>query len=153
AQFDLNGAIGRGAAMQVYTRALIDPSIEYLRALADVKYQFAWKVAQAQETYARDGNGDTLLGRLEFAESQRRAAERNVELAWYAVESAAQANKLLAEATIDRDGDLTLIAADVALAQARVQAESTYRQVESNVYVQVAQSWRAIDLVFSQIES
>ena len=100
AQFDLNGAIGRGAAMQVYTRALIDPSIEYLRALADVKYQFAWKVAQAQETYARDGNGDTLLGRLEFAESQRRAAERNVELVWYAVESAAQANKLLAEATI-----------------------------------------------------
>ncbi|WP_165698738.1 choice-of-anchor D domain-containing protein [Bremerella volcania] len=148
-----DAAYTRALSVRDYVFALINPAGDYITTVAQGERDYAVAVSQAYRDYVYDEDDaarDTAIDNANSALAQIKQTEANQ---WYAAEASAQANKFYDFATADYESNLDQIAADVALANAKISAEQDYSLTEVAAYLQSITDWAELDAEYRQLEA
>ncbi len=143
----------RANSIRDYLFDLAAPATNYANSVTQAEYVHTMAVAQANKDFVYHEDTSVRDQQIQAADNALEITMRTTEQNWYGAEAVAQSGKFLDFATIERDGSLSSIAADVALANAKSNAEKAYRNAETLAYRQSAGAWANVDNMNRQFEA
>ncbi|MGN6546118.1 MAG: Hint domain-containing protein, partial [Aureliella sp.] len=146
-------ATAKADAVREYFTDMVLPTKTYANQIATAERKKAVDIAQANRDYIDHESTTQRDSEIQAAGNAFTSTKNSQDATYRSALAGEQADQYLDFATAEFNRTVALVAADVALVTARNNAEKTYRNEESDAYLQSATSWANIDAVYRQYEA